>query len=228
MHITPLGDRALTVTLGATVDEATRRRVRAACARLAERPVPGVLELVPAFASVTVHYDPARVPPGLPPAGPDAGSPFARLAAALGAALADADDAPLPPSAVVEIPVVYGGASGPDLDALAHRHGMTPDEVVRLHAAGEYVVHMVGFLPGFAYLGGLDPRLATPRRDAPRAAVPAGSVGIGGQQTGVYPLESPGGWHLIGRTALRMFDPRRDPPTLLHAGDRVRFRAVDA
>jgi KipI family sensor histidine kinase inhibitor len=105
---------------------------------------------------------------------------------------------------------------------------MTADEVVRRHAAGDYVVHMVGFLPGFAYLGGLDPRLATPRRATPRTVVPAGSVGIGGQQTGVYPMDSPGGWHLIGRTELRLFDPRRDPPTLLRAGDRVRFRPLGA
>jgi inhibitor of KinA len=190
--------------------------VQAACARLAARAVPGVTELVPAFASVTVHYDPARVAAG-------EGSPYARLAAAVADALAGADDAPPPPAAVVEIPVRYGGAGGPDLDDVARLHGMSADEVVRRHAAGDYVVHMVGFLPGFAYLGGLDPELATPRRAVPRTVVPAGSVGIGGQQTGVYPLDSPGGWHLIGHTALRLFDPRRDPPVLLRAGDRVRF-----
>ena len=221
MRVTSLGDRALTVALGDAADEPTRRRVRAACARLAAGAVPGVLELVPAFAGVTVHYDPARVPGG-------AGSPFARLAAALEAALAGAEDAPEPASALVEIPVRYGGAGGPDLDDLARRHGMSAEEVVRRHAAGDYVVHMVGFLPGFAYLGGLDPALATPRRDAPRTVVPAGSVGIGGAQTGVYPMDSPGGWHLIGRTETRLFDPTRGPPALLRAGDRVRFRAVHA
>ena len=215
-RVTPLGDRACTVALGAGADEPTRRRVRAACARLAAGAVPGVLEVVPAFASVTAHNDPARVPAG-------AGSPFARLAEALADALGDLDETDGPAAAVVEIPVRYGGAHGPDLDALARRHAMTPEEVVRRHAAGDYVVHVVGFLPGFAYLGGLDPALATPRRDAPRTVVPAGSVGIGGAQTGVYPMDSPGGWHLIGRTEAPLFDPTRDPPTLLRAGDRVRF-----
>ena len=222
VRVEPLGDRALTVRLGDSVDEATRRRVQATYARLAERAVPGVVELVPAFASVTVHYEPA----GVPRAPGSAASPYARLRALLDDALAGVADASPPPAASVEIPVRYGGDDGPDLDDVARRHAMSPDEVVRLHTAGDYVVHMLGFLPGFPYLGGLDPRLATPRRDVPRTVVPAGSVGIGGAQTGVYSIDSPGGWHLIGRTALRLFDAGRDPPTLLRAGDRVRFRSV--
>lgn len=124
---------------------------------------------------------------------------------------------------VVEIPVCYGGRHGPDLADVAAHTGLSPREVARRHAAGEYVVYFVGFQPGFAYLGGLVPELATPRRREPRLAVPAGSVGIGGEQTGIYPLVSPGGWQLIGRTPLELFDPSAESPTLLRPGDRVRF-----
>lgn len=125
----------------------------------------------------------------------------------------------------VDIPVHYGGAAGPDLADVAAHTGLTPAEVVRRHAAGDYVVYFLGFLPGFAFLGGLEAALATPRRAAPRTAVPAGSVGIGGEQTGIYPLASPGGWQLIGRTTRPLFDPAAEPPTLLRPGDRVRFVA---
>jgi len=127
---------------------------------------------------------------------------------------------------VVEIPVCYGGDLGPDLDDVARMHELSPDEVVRLHSAAEYLVYMIGFMPGFAYLGGLPERIATPRRKTPRTAVPAGTVGIGGRQTGVYPLVSPGGWNLIGRTPVKIFDIARAEPTLLGTGDRVRFRPM--
>jgi inhibitor of KinA len=129
----------------------------------------------------------------------------------------------LPEPRLVEIPVCYGGSLGPDLTDLAEQHNLSTDEVVRLHSSAVYLVYMVGFMPGFAYLGGLPERIATPRRASPRTAVPAGSVGIGGQQSGVYPLESPGGWNLIGRTPLQIFDITRDEQTLLATGDRVRF-----
>jgi inhibitor of KinA len=221
MRLSPLGDRAIHIQLGSSIDEATHRLVRAVCARLDERRPAGFVEYVPAFTSVVVHYDLTRV------AGRAAGeSPYERMAAALREALADLRDEALPPARVVEIPVCYGGELGPDLEELARTHALTPDDVVRLHTAGDYLVYMLGFMPGFAYLGGLAPELATPRRSTPRTNVPAGSVGIGGSQTGVYPLESPGGWHLLGRTPRPMFLPAEDPPTLLRMGDRVRFIAI--
>ncbi|ACS84941.1 5-oxoprolinase subunit PxpB [Musicola paradisiaca] len=131
---------------------------------------------------------------------------------------------PLPQaSRLVEIPVVYGGEQGPDLDVVAAYCGMTPRQTVECHAAGRYIVYFLGFQPGFPYLGGLDERLYAPRRAEPRVLVPAGSVGIGGQQTGIYPLTTPGGWQLIGRTALTLFNPSQTPPTLLHPGDQIRF-----
>jgi inhibitor of KinA len=138
--------------------------------------------------------------------------------------VADANDSD---GVQVEIPVCYGGEFGPDLDYVASHAGMSTHEVIERHMRPLYRVHLIGFLPGFPYLGGLDPRLATPRRDTPRTAVPAGSVGIGGMQTGVYPLESPGGWHLIGRSPAVIFDSTRTPPTRLAPGDVVRFRAIE-
>lgn len=132
-------------------------------------------------------------------------------------------EAQLPESRQVEIPVIYGGESGPDLTVVAEHAALTPRQVVELHSSSDYVVFFIGFQPGFPYLGGLDQRLHIPRRAEPRVAVPAGSVGIGGSQTGVYPLASPGGWQLIGQTRTALFDPLQQPPTLLRPGDRVRF-----
>ena len=228
MRFSPLGDRAVVIEVGSSIDVATHRRVRAICAQLDEYRVPGMIEYVPAFASVVVHYEPARVPPMPAHAGDSDIAPtsYARMVAGLRSALADVRDQALPPAAVVEIPVCYGGELGPDLEDVATTHEMSSADVVRLHAAGDYLVYMVGFMPGFAYLGGLSDALATPRRPVPRTQVPAGSVGIGGSQTGVYPMDSPGGWNLIGRTPRRIFLPDREPPTLLRMGDRVRFRPI--
>jgi KipI family sensor histidine kinase inhibitor len=163
--------------------------------------------------NLTISFDPLRTDP-----------------AALEAAVLTAWAEPAQAQAlgrVVEIPVRYGHNAGPDLADVAAHCGLTPDEVVQRHTAAEYVVYFVGFQPGFAYLGGLDDVLHTPRRAEPRLAVPAGSVGIGGAQTGIYPLATPGGWQLIGRTELPLFDPHAEPPTLLAPGDRVRFVAID-
>jgi inhibitor of KinA len=220
MRFTPLGDRAVTITLGDAIDLATHRRVRAACAALdAHRPA-GVIDQVPAFASVTVHYDPACV------VGDAAESPYERLVSQLDELLSMAREEELAPPRVIEIPVCYGGALGPDLNDVARQHDLTAQDVIDLHSSAEYLVYMVGFMPGFAYMGGLSERLATPRRATPRTAVPAGTVGIGGSQTGVYPLESPGGWNLIGRTPARVFDIHRSPATLLAAGDHARFTPI--
>lgn len=224
MRFSPLGDRALTITLGQSIDESTHRLVRAVTAALEQAPPSGVTDRVPAFASVTVHYDPARVDEG----GDPSESPYARLVAALKRQLSHVRADSLPAPRTIEIPVCYGGALGPDLNDVAERHSLTPDDVVRIHSERDYLVYMVGFVPGFAYLGGLSNAIATPRRSSPRTAVPAGSVGIGGEQTGVYPLESPGGWNLIGRTPLRIFDLEREPATLLATGDCVRFRPISA
>jgi KipI family sensor histidine kinase inhibitor len=220
-HFAALGDRAVTITLGNDIGDRPANAVRAVSERLREAGLPGVIECVPAFASVTVHYDPVRIAPD---GSPD--PPYERLRRALRTVL----DTSLPSDGgaarTVEIPVCYGGTFGPDLDDVAALHGMRTDDVIALHARATYTVQMIGFLPGFPYLGGLPEALATPRRAEPRTHVPAGSVGIGGRQAGIYPLESPGGWNLIGRTPTQLFFPDRDPPTLLQPGDSVRFRPI--
>lgn len=215
--VKPAGDRALVVEFGDGIDPAVSAAVARLAARVAARKPDGVIETVPTYRSLMVHHDPC------------AGDPEA-LAATLEALAAEvsreAADPGATPGRLVEIPVTYGGEMGPDLPYVCEKTGLSPEEVVRLHTAPTYVVYMLGFLPGFPYMGGLDPRLATPRLSTPRLRIPAGSVGIGGEQTGVYTLESPGGWAVIGRTPLTLFDPMREEPCLLLAGDRVRFVAA--
>lgn len=213
----PLGDAAITISLAAATPadaaEACGRRVLAAVARLDADPLPGVIDVAPAFATVSIFFDPRRWS-------------CAELAAAVSGRLAALDDVAIPEPPVVEIPVAYGGGHGPDLEEAAALAGLPAAEVVRLHAAADYRVAFIGFVPGFPYLRGLPAELALPRLAAPRTRVPAGSVGIGGGQTGIYPLESPGGWRIIGRTPLALFAASRSPAALVAAGDRVRFRPV--
>jgi len=212
-QIEPLGDSALLIRLGEQIDEETHRRVVAVSTRLAANPFPGMIEQVPAFTTVAVHYDPSL-------------TTFASASALVSTLIQNVPPAPLPDADVVEIPVCYDGDLAPDLAFVAGHAKLAPEEVVRLHASGDYRVYMIGFTPGFPFLGGLPPQIATPRRSSPRLAVPAGSVAIGGQQTGVYPIESPGGWQIIGRTHVRLFRADADPPTLLRMSQRVRFRPI--
>ncbi len=222
MHFAALGDSAVIITLGDSIDDGTHRLVRAASKRIRDDPPPGFIDIVPAFVSIVVHYDPLTAAQQHK----YSGRPYEQVVNFLRDRLIDLDVSDLDAPRTVEIPVCYGGDLGPDLDDVARLHGLTADEVIRLHTGAEYLVYMIGFMPGFAYLGGLPEQIATPRRKTPRTAVPAGTVGIGGQQTGVYPLVSPGGWNLIGRTPAKIFDIARDEPTLVATGDRVRFRAV--
>ena len=222
MQFTPLGDSALLVELGDAINESTHRRVQAAWRALAAEPLPGVSETVPAYTSVTLFYDPWRVV--------QAGAPEKEIIAWLTARVRERLKDP-PKSAktkprTVEIPVCYGGDFGPDLGRVAAQARMFPDEVVKRHSAATYLVYLIGFAPGFPYLGGLPKQLATPRHAKPRMAVPPGSVGIAGEQTGIYPQSTPGGWNLIGCTPLKLFQPGANPPVLLQAGDEVKFKAI--
>lgn len=210
-----LGDGALLLQLGERIDAPTNARVHALARRLAARRPGWVLDVVPAYASLAVFVD--------ADAFEATGEPLAEAERQL-RALLDGEDAASPASArLIEIPVRYGGEDGPDLERVAEHAGLAPADVVACHAAVEYSVAMLGFAPGFPYLLGLDPRLAMPRLATPRTRVPAGSVAIGGEQTGLYPRSGPGGWNLIGRTDALLFDPTREPPALLAPGDRVRF-----
>ena len=207
------GDSAVVVEYGDRIDARINAHVRRLHRALVARPRRGIVETVPTYRSLTVHYDPLAL----------SFEEVGRVVAEAASGLAE-DDQEAPRT--VEIPVWYGGAAGPDLPDVAASAGLDEQAVVDIHASGDYLVFMLGFMPGFPYLGGLPPRIATPRLDTPRTVVPAGSVGIAGHQTGIYPTESPGGWRLIGRTPVRLFDPRRSPPALLLAGDRIRFVPV--
>lgn len=211
-RIYPFGDSALVCEAPPPATLACQERIWALAQ--AVRAWPHVVEVVPGMNNLTIVFDPLYA---------DLEARARELAQAWEQAVGAA-----PAARRIDIPVRYGGEDGPDLPAVAKHAGLALDEVVRRHASAEYVVFFIGFQPGFAYLGGLDASLHMPRRAVPRLEVPAGSVGIGGAQTGIYPTASPGGWQLIGRTVATLFDPTRDPPTLLQPGDRVRFTVLEA
>jgi KipI family sensor histidine kinase inhibitor len=209
----PAGDCCLVVECGDGIDPAVNARVRALSMLLAAEAHPAIAETVPTYRSLMVHFDPRRISPG----------EIEALAHALDSRRGEIL---LPPAKVVDIPCTYGGEFGPDLPFVAQHAGISEAEVVAIHSGVEYLVYMMGFTPGFPYLGGLAPRIATPRLATPRTLVPAGSVGIAAAQTGIYPTDSPGGWQLIARTPVRLFDVRREPPVWFDAGDHVRFVPV--
>ena len=221
VSIEPLGESALLIRFGDGFDAAVNARMHDAAATLHAARLPGIVDIVPAYAALALHYDPREWH--------DARDlPWRNASAAVRAVFRAPPSSHTVRDAFVEIPVCYGGEFGPDLDPLAAHAKLGIDDIVARHTGATYRVAMLGFAPGFPYLSGLDPALAMPRRASPRTRVAAGSVAIGGAQTGIYPGEQPGGWQLIGRTPLVLFDATRDPPSLLLPGDRVRFRAIDA
>ncbi len=209
------GDQALVIELGDAIDPDLNRRVRNLRLAIENAEVTGVFDLVPSYRSLLVYYDPIRT------SAKDLENALARIESKV-------DEASLEKPRVVYIPTLYGGEYGPDLEFVAEHGGVPADEVVEAHSGIHYLIYMVGFSPGFPYLGGLDERLHTPRLETPRTEIQAGSVGIAGSQTGVYPVASPGGWRLIGRTPLKLFDPGVNPPSLLVAGDYVRFAPLES
>jgi inhibitor of KinA len=227
MEVNPLGDSALLIRLRNDFEKAPAKSLATvldAMRRLEVARIPGVVELAPAYTTIALFFDPIRVVK----AGAPADGLLDWLTAKVGSALRERSRQKLKKSQprLVEVPVCYEREFALDLDEVAQHANLSPEDIIRLHAGGEYHVHCLGFTPGFGFLSGLDPKLATPRRATPRKKVPAGAVAIGGTQTGIYPVHSPGGWNVIGRTPLRMFDVKRDPPARLRAGDRARFRAI--
>ncbi|WP_245583541.1 5-oxoprolinase subunit PxpB [Paenibacillus assamensis] len=251
--IVPLGDRALIIDWGGGIERDTHEQIRTFCVKLEHAAIAGIIELIPSYTTITVVYDPMELCDPATGAhcyrrdGQILYSPFellkgimegmlGSLASTVKSTTVDlanattsitVTDAVNNAANIVDIPVCYGEAFGPDLLEVAEHTGLSPQEVIELHCGQSYLVYMVGFAPGFPYLGGMDERIAVPRRSSPRTAITPGSVGIGGSQTGIYPLATPGGWQLIGRTPCQLFRPDHQEPSLLKMGDIVRFYPIE-
>lgn len=214
MDFMPAGDRAMVVQFGDTIDEKTNRQVQLLAKWIEAQGTEGVQEVLPTFRSLTIFYDPAK-------------TSYHTLKTTLKHAEISEEDGSHMEKRIVEIPCCYGGCFGEDLMDMEKLTGLSSKEIIQIHSGTDYLVYMLGFLPGFVYLGGLDERIHAPRLTTPRVKIPAGAVGIGGSQTGVYPLDSPGGWRLIGSTPVRMYDPDREEPFLCNAGDYIRFCPIE-
>ncbi|HPT64852.1 MAG TPA: 5-oxoprolinase subunit PxpB [Acetomicrobium sp.] len=208
------GDSAVIVEFGDSIDMKTNAKVQQLRRSIECAQLGGIVEMVPTYRSLAVYFDPVEVE--------DVGPFFERLKILAQKTKGEISEGGL----TIVIPVCYGGEFGPDMGNVVSHTGLTEEEIIRRHTAPDYYCYMLGFTPGFSYLGGMDETLATPRLKEPRKVIPAGSVGIAGKQTGIYPIESPGGWQLIGRTPLRLFDPEGEPPFLIDAGMWVRFRSI--
>ena len=204
------GDKALIIEFGNTVAPELQHRVQRLMLAIQSAIIPGLIEAVPTYRSLLIHYDPLQ-------------TNFKELRDRLESLEKRAEDSKFPKPTVTEIPTVYGNEYGPDLEFVAEHNGTTPEEVIQIHSSTTYLIYMLGFTPGFPYLGGMSSRIATPRLQTPRTRVSTGSVGIGGNLTGIYPAESAGGWQLIGRTPIKLFDPNQKPPALLQTGNYVVF-----
>ncbi|WP_338472211.1 5-oxoprolinase subunit PxpB [Niallia sp. XMNu-256] len=221
-HLTPLSDHGIIIELGQEINTETFSHVQVISTYLEEQPFQWMIEYVPAFTTVTIYYDPKTIllhhsPHTLP---------FDYVKKQVSKMLNLLQSYARVTPSIIEVPVCYGGEWGPDIEIVASRNHLSVEEVIRIHTSTRYQVYMIGFAPGFPYLGGLPKELATPRKSSPRLAIPAGSVGIAGNQTGIYPLETPGGWQIIGNTPLQLFRPMEDPPCLLKAGDQIIFKSI--
>ena len=207
------GDRSIFVEYGDEIAPELNRQVRNLMLAVQKEKIPGIIETVPTYRSLLVYFEPLRISPG-------------KLRQILSRLVQQPLESELPKPKLIEIPAVYGGEYGLDLGFVAKHTGLDVSEVVKIHSGTPYLIYMIGFLPGFPYLGGMSPKIAAPRLETPRTKIPAGSVGIAGTQTGIYPMESPGGWRLIGRTPLKIFDPNREPPAIFQAGDYLVFVSI--
>jgi KipI family sensor histidine kinase inhibitor len=208
------GDSALNMEFGSSISEEVNKKIRAMALSIEVKSIHGIVEMVSTYRSLMIHYDPLKVD-------------FSELVNSLKKIEQNLDNIVLPAPEVIEIPTLYGGDWGPDLDTVASYNNITVEKVVEIHTSKEYLIFMLGFTPGFPYLGGMDKRIAAPRLQTPRTRIPGGSVGIAGEQTGIYPVSSPGGWQLIGRTPIKLFDPYRKNPILLKSGNYIKFKSIN-
>ena len=204
------GDKGLVAEFGNEINEAVNEKVRNLYLAIRKSEIPGILEMVPTYRSLMIIYDPMNIE-------------LNNLIERLTEIEKNMESIELPKPRILEIPTIYGGEFGEDLGFVAEHNGISEDEVIKIHSSVDYRIYMLGFTPGFPYLGGMSEKIATPRLKTPRTKIPAGSVGIAGKQTGIYPIESPGGWQLIGLTPIKLYDPRNKIPILLQAGDYIRF-----
>lgn len=222
VDIKPLGDSALIVQLGEGISPTLHKLVKSLSELISTNPFKGIIEYVPAYNNITVYYNPflvQNVHSGSNSAYDKVSNHIKKIVQQI--TLENRTD-----TRTVTIPVCYGGEFGPDLENVASVNNLTIDEVIDIHTSSECLVYMLGFAPGFPFMGGMNERIATPRRDTPRLSIPQGSVGIAGKQTGIYSLETPGGWQIIGRTPLNLFLPKQSPPSLLQAGDKIQFVSI--
>ena len=214
MKFMPAGDEALVVEFGRIIDDGINRQVHALAEYVRNEKIYGVRELLPTFRSLMIFYDNEIIS-------------YGKLIRRIKHFKNDGTDALIEEKKILCVPCCYGGDKGPDLDYMSIKTGISSEEIISIHSAVDYKIYMLGFLPGFTYLGGLDARIHMPRLETPRTSIPAGSVGIGGNQTGVYPVESPGGWWLIGQTPLEFYNPARKKPVLCNAGEYIRFVRIN-
>ena len=214
IRILTAGDSSLLIEFGKEISPEINRKISATIQLMKEQLIEGVVDMIPAFCSLLVNYDPRVIS-------------YDEIRERMQALVRVDARAGETRKRIFEIPVCYGGEYGPDIQNIAEHAGLSQEEVIQIHSSRDYLIYMLGFLPGFTYLGGLDERLHTPRLANPRIRIPAGSVGIGGSQTGIYPLDSPGGWQLMGMTPVKTYDPSRETPILVEAGDYIRFVPVE-
>lgn len=214
IKILTAGDSSLLIEFGNEISPEINQKIKTTVQLMKEQHIEGVVDIIPAFCSLLINYDPRVIG-------------YEELRNRMKALVKVEVKAEAGVKRVFEIPVCYGGEYGPDIENIAEHAGLSVDEVIKIHSSRDYLIYMLGFLPGFTYLGGLDERIHTPRLANPRLKINAGSVGIGGSQTGIYPLDSPGGWQLMGMTPVKTYDPEREVPILVEAGDYIRFVPVD-
>ncbi|CAG9619962.1 5-oxoprolinase subunit PxpB [Sutcliffiella rhizosphaerae] len=215
VNYSPLGDKGIQLLFDTKISKQTNRQIRVFSDYLKKNAIPGIEEMVPAYTTLTIFYLPEKIS-------------YQSLVDKLEKIKEAVQWEDIGKSyTVFEIPTLYGGEVGPDIAEVASYNGLTEEEVIKLHTSADYLIYMMGFVPGFPYLGGMDPKLTTPRRENPRSKIEAGSVGIAGEQTGVYPLETPGGWQIIGQTPIPLYNPEKEDPILLSAGNYLRFVPID-